>query len=264
MKKLIVLLFPIVTFAQNNFKVTGNFSNLSDSTLVFITDVQGTTIAQDYAINGKFTLSGKTEHTSYFQIGFIGIKEVYELFMGNNIVTLNGDVKNLKITTSNGSTAQKEFTHFLSIFIPLNENLSKQITNINSEKNAQKRDSLIKKFETQRSLIKNWVNKFVTEKPSSFVSSFLLYQFQQLIGDDKTIEQKFKTFKGDATKGLFATLLAQKIETAKAPTPGSIGSFAVDFIQNDEDDKPVSLSSFKGKYVLLDFWASWCGILPTL
>ena len=34
---------------------------------------------------------------------------------------------------------------------------------------------------------------------------------------------------------------------------------APEFTQNDPDGKPVSLSSFKGKYVLIDFWASWCG-----
>ena len=39
---------------------------------------------------------------------------------------------------------------------------------------------------------------------------------------------------------------------------GALGTDAVDFTQNDVNDKPVSLSSFKGKYVLVDFWASWC------
>src|SRR5664279_4639151 len=29
--------------------------------------------------------------------------------------------------------------------------------------------------------------------------------------------------------------------------------------RNDTTGKPISLSSFKGKYVLVDFWASWCG-----
>lgn len=38
-----------------------------------------------------------------------------------------------------------------------------------------------------------------------------------------------------------------------------LGNAFQDFTQNDIDGKPVSLSSYKGKYVLLEFWASWCG-----
>ena len=51
-------------------------------------------------------------------------------------------------------------------------------------------------------------------------------------------------------------LLAQKIDIAKRT---SIGVYAPTFVQNDINGNPVSLESFRGKYVLLDFWASWCG-----
>ncbi|MCO4292846.1 TlpA family protein disulfide reductase [Solitalea sp. MAHUQ-68] len=39
----------------------------------------------------------------------------------------------------------------------------------------------------------------------------------------------------------------------------AVGSPAMDFTQNDVNGKPIKLSSYKGKYVLVDFWASWCG-----
>jgi peroxiredoxin len=38
-----------------------------------------------------------------------------------------------------------------------------------------------------------------------------------------------------------------------------VGTDALDFTQSDPTGTPISLSSFKGKYVLVDFWASWCG-----
>jgi peroxiredoxin len=260
MKKLVVFfLIPFLSNAQQGFIVNGNFTNLKDSTLVFITDAQGTTIAQTNTINGKFTLEGKTNNTAYFQINFIGKPDVYELFMGNEKVNIKGDLNELKKAVAIGSKSQTEFSGFLNKFFPQNDKISKLIAVINAETNAKKRDSLVKQFEVLKSSIKTQVNQFITEKPNSVVSSFLLFQFSQLLGDDKVLEQKFKTFKGDATKGLFADMIVQKIEQSKQLPIGAIGSDAKDFTQKDPNDKNISLSSFKGKYVLLDFWASWCG-----
>lgn len=259
MKKLLLLAFPIVSFAQKGFKVNGNLTGLKDSTVVFITDAQGNTIAQDYSLGGKFTLQGKTETVSYFQLGVIGNADVYEMFIGNENVGINGNANSLKKATATGSLSQTEYSYFINNFLPINDKISALLPIVNAEKNPTKKDSMVKQFEALKSRVKDLVNKFISEKPSSAVSSFVLLQFYQLLGDEKLLEAKYKTFKGDAKKGLFATLIEQKILAANKPVMGSIGSDAAVFTQNDVNDKPVNLTSFRGKYVLLDFWASWCG-----
>ena len=50
--------------------------------------------------------------------------------------------------------------------------------------------------------------------------------------------------------------LAQYIAESKK---NAVGSLLPDFTQADTTGKPFTLSSLRGKYVLIDFWASWCG-----
>jgi len=49
----------------------------------------------------------------------------------------------------------------------------------------------------------------------------------------------------------------QQQNEAKKGIP-QVGSMAPDITMNDTNDKPFSLSQLRGKYVLVDFWASWC------
>ncbi|ULT23439.1 TlpA family protein disulfide reductase [Sphingobacterium sp. E70] len=48
-------------------------------------------------------------------------------------------------------------------------------------------------------------------------------------------------------------------EQLNAQKTVDIGKHAIDFVMDNDKGQPISFSSFKGKYVLLDFWASWCG-----
>ena len=62
-------------------------------------------------------------------------------------------------------------------------------------------------------------------------------------------------------KQQLATQEQQQIaaQQQQSQSKAAIGSMAPDITMNDVNDKPFSLSQLKGKYVLVDFWASWCG-----
>ncbi len=75
------------------------------------------------------------------------------------------------------------------------------------------------------------------------------------------LEAKYNLLQGDAKKGSFGKLIDKTLVDArkpKEPEVGAVGTQALEFTQKDVNGKAISLTSFRGKYVLVDFWASWC------
>ena len=88
------------------------------------------------------------------------------------------------------------------------------------------------------------------------MSPFLLFVTAQLYDDIILMEKRYNLLDASIKNSQIGKSLAEYIDYNKV---GSIGTDAIDFTQPDTMGNPVSLSSFRGKYVLVDFWASWCG-----
>lgn len=90
-------------------------------------------------------------------------------------------------------------------------------------------------------------------------SPVALYALQQYAGWDinpDKVEPLFDVLSEENKARPSALLLKEDLEIAKKT---GIGRIAMDFTQNDTLGQPVSLSSLRGRYLLVDFWASWCG-----
>jgi len=95
---------------------------------------------------------------------------------------------------------------------------------------------------------------FIRQHPDSYVSLFLLDERSGDL-DPAAFEPFFNALSQRIRNTGKGRRLTARLKIAKAT---DIGQKAFDFTQNDTAGAPVSLSSLKGKYVLIDFWASWC------
>jgi peroxiredoxin len=97
---------------------------------------------------------------------------------------------------------------------------------------------------------------FIKNNPNSYISLVALNELFKKKGDISSIGILYKSLSAVVRN----TPLAKTLEnTLYDNGPTSVGKMAPLFTQSDVNGKPVQLSDFKGKYVLLDFWASWCG-----
>lgn len=260
MKNFIVSIFILSSFfanAQNTFQIKGSIKNTKPNMLVFLMNgADGKTIATDTVRDGKFILKGALLEPDIFQIGFVGYKEGIDLFLQNTNVTIDGDFNDLSKAKIIGSVVEEDYELFKSTFNPIKDKLNALVQQINVEKDKRKHDSLIANFERTKQSVIDAASKFTSIKKTSPVSSFVLYIVNPLLSGVPELEARYNALDPAAKKGSFAHVIEKTINDSKV---NGIGTAALAFSQKDTLGKLVSLASFKGKYVLIDFWASWCG-----
>jgi peroxiredoxin len=124
------------------------------------------------------------------------------------------------------------------------------------QKDPAVRAELDKQYNAIAEEQKNAYLTFLKSNKSNVVSLDALKRFGGSIPDYEVVAPIFKSFsdnvKNSAAGKDYAAILTRMEKTA-------VGAMAPEFTVNDTLGKPVALSSYRGKYVLVDFWASWCG-----
>lgn len=279
MKRILVViaLLPLLATAQDKgktFKLSGKTSNLAYTVdWVYI----------QYRINGEWKRdSAKVNNGSYEYTGKIeepgtaSIRAKYADQDGKPVVlasrrdaaTVYLQPGKIKVTsvdsfsniTVKGSTAHTEYAKLMAQVKPYNEKMQPLYalyTQFNKAKENSARDRVEAMIDSLDKIMQAEVyGKYVKANPGSPVALFALKQYVGWDIDPDKADPLFATLSDDLKNSPSGKEFGNQLDIARKT---AIGKIAMDFTQNDTLGNPVSLASFRGKYVLVDFWASWCG-----
>lgn len=181
------------------------------------------------------------------------------LFLTNEEIVVNGDADMLYMAKVEGGTANKEW----DIIKPkLNElthqswiTMKKAFDNFKPGDDSVVFKQVFKLREDNAAQSEKLELDFIKKYPNSLVSMYFLSGMQNSLSFEALKAAYVKL--GNAHKNSsFAQGIAEKIESMEAT---AIGKQAIPLQKKDLNGNDVNLGTLKGKYVLLDFWGSWCG-----
>ncbi|WP_346319947.1 TlpA disulfide reductase family protein [Chitinophaga sp. YIM B06452] len=275
MRKLIavaVLLYsaPQYMQAQVPFQLTGKIGTLNAPAKIVLSYVDSSeNIITDSAIlrNGRFEFSGHVAYPTraslelYHQGGRSanGQPDILTVYLDSEPVkvTSKDSVKNAIVK---GSGLNGKYTGLQAALKPFNKQFA-ALSEANARYAAEKSDKeavmpgMKERWAAVANKKKAVVRQFIADNPGSYLSLEMLPMVLSVPYKLEELEPLFYTLAPAVRNTAAGKKMAGQI--IKLKTIG-VGSLAPDFEQNDTSGVPVKLSSFRGKYVLVDFWASWC------
>lgn len=290
MKKLVLLVAVAASMVackdsdKNSFNVSGKISN-SKGKMVYLEEVPiGTMrpqIVDSSKLNadGSFSVKTETGESSIYNIRLDqGMYPVASVINDTKSITLDITMSKENNEFSEkydvkGSPASESMKTFMTTFNQKLQGIFVQANKIDSLHSLGTADSVLaamsKTNQNEAAALRDYTVKELKKTDNPALTMFVLGYYQSSAGNpgfgleplsneqvNETIAaviKKYPDHKGILT--LQKDLQAQMDNTGKG---NLVGSPAPEFSMPDENGKQVSLSSFKGKYVLVDFWASWC------
>ena len=260
MKNLLLIAFfsPFFAFGQNGFTITGDVPGLEENSLVYLAGNSETdTLATAIVKQGNFVLKGMLNDADGKMLLFPGTDKRVFLFIGNEQVKLTASTAALTDLTVTGSSTHADYETFIFEIKPLGDFVNYYRTQMQQSPSKGARDSAAIMLNTAYNIYQTAIDRFIQRRKNSPVAALLLaYSYDMDPNKDiSLLEKRVNSLDGQALQTRYALGIKQQIDIGKF---GAVGTKAMEFSQADSNGKNISLSQFKGKYVLIDFWASWC------
>jgi peroxiredoxin len=261
----VILVFALTVFAcqsaKNEYSIKGSIAGVETGKVYLqkIVNGQPQTVDTATVTGGKFTFKGKMEMPDIRVLRLDERDYFAQFFLDNSSISVTAKKDSLRSTKITGSPTHDVFKIYIAEMEKLNKDvmaLQEKYQSAMSTNNTEVAEKAKIDYQAMIDNNKVYTKNFVKEHSNSVVAAYIaLYQLASQV-DGSELEEMTNKFAPELDKSEYIVKLKELVQEQKKT---AIGAVAPDFTMNDPEGKPVSLSSFKGKVVLVDFWASWCG-----
>lgn len=262
----LLMLAVMVTACKDNsqFKIQGEISNSQEVKKIYLLEadsvqlnvVDSTTLDEQ----NKFTFKHQSTYSNLYKIK--AGEHLFDLILKNgDAIDFKTDLadssKKYQVSGSEDSEKIKEFNDINNLYGGKNAKLV-DAYQLESQKIGRESDSLLNvympEFNKNMKDYSDAVLKFVDQNKESLAGFYAISSLDQMKYEQQLIKYA-EDLKADFKNNPGVKLFINQMKSIK---PVSIGQQAPDFTITDDTGKEFKLSEYKGKYVMLDFWASWC------
>jgi peroxiredoxin len=250
---------------QEGYTINGTINGLKDG-IMYLEFVDGDKKVLDSTTikDGKFTFEGKVDEPLLYSLKLKGTEFSSTILLDNETISFVTYKDSLFASKISGAVQDSVYKSFYKIDF---KKIQKQAGPVYKMSDSLTKGGKIELTPAQKAMMdKHWndltlydeelTGKYITNHRSSIGAALIL--------DERLIKypnpEKAKQYYAVLTPEVQNSFYGKKIKTAVAIFEKTkVGAMAPNFSQTDTNGKVVNLKDYKGKYVLVDFWASWCG-----
>jgi peroxiredoxin len=264
MIRLMTTLFAIMTLMacksdKNTFVLQGKIDGLTEEYIFLyrVNDLQEK-VDTIKVKAGKFQLKSTIEEPAISYLSVPGMEEeALEIFLEPGRFIVSGNAQDPSGWKVQGGELQQYYDGFRQTILPI----VKEYNNLAAERELIKKSGAVpekvveEKMETLKEKYYESIYNYLETKPANIVTAYIINSELLFDPDFERIDKIMAGMDSTVLKSSYAKGIEANLFNSRKTAPGKT---APNFSLPDMEGNTISLEQYKGKYVLVDFWASWC------
>ena len=244
---------------KNTFVIEGQLSGLNAPYVYLVhPEDQNGKIDTLKVKGGKFIIKGKIQNPNDYLLAFGEEYAPVEIFLEPGIFKVTGDLNDFNQIKVTGGNLQSDYNQFVEQTRQLNDDYSTVYEHLMHARMTQQEDEtalIANQLDSIKDLYYESTYQFLEKKPVTILTAKLIDQILMANPDINRLQPLVNKFDDYVKSTPYGQRIINSFDIMKKTAVGTPAPlFSLKNMQGDS----ISLESLRGKYVLMDFWASWC------